>query len=52
MQYINLVLVRLAAEAYAPFVVGKKLDEIFDNFAQFWIDITQEPQMRWVYYLL
>ena len=31
-----------------PFVVGKKLSDIFDNFSYFWRSLTSESQLRWI----
>ena len=37
-----------AVKALAQFVVEKKLSDIFDNFADFYRQLTSEPQLRWV----
>lgn len=29
-------------------VLGKRLGDIFDNFAQFWRSVTSESQLRWI----
>ncbi|XP_022091577.1 mitochondrial enolase superfamily member 1-like isoform X2 [Acanthaster planci] len=37
-----------AVKALAPFVTGKALSDIYDNFANFYRMLTSEPQLRWV----
>ncbi|XP_071807711.1 mitochondrial enolase superfamily member 1-like [Asterias amurensis] len=37
-----------AVKALAQFVVEKKLSDIFDNFADFYRQLTSEPQLRWI----
>ncbi len=42
------VTVCLAIKSYSHLVVGRNLSDIFGDFASFWNEITQEPQLRWV----
>ena len=38
----------LAIDAYKRMVVGKKVADIYGDFAGFWRELTTEPQLRWV----
>jgi L-fuconate dehydratase len=37
-----------AIEAYRPFVVGRRLEEITTDFAGFWRGLASESQLRWL----
>ena len=37
-----------AIEAYAPFVVGRELDEVLGDLGGFWRDLAGESQLRWL----
>ena len=37
-----------AIEAYRPFVVGRRLEEITTDFAGFWRALASESQLRWL----
>lgn len=41
-------LVVAAVKSLAHLVVGKKLDDIYDDFAATWRSLTSESQLRWV----
>jgi L-fuconate dehydratase len=40
--------VAAAIEAYRPFVIGQRLDDITANFAAFWRSLACETQLRWL----
>ena len=37
-----------AVEAFKPFVIGRRLDEIVANMGGFWRELAGESQLRWV----
>ena len=37
-----------AMEVLEPYLVGKKLSDIYGSFGEFWHGITQDGQMRWL----
>ncbi|XP_022256429.1 mitochondrial enolase superfamily member 1-like, partial [Limulus polyphemus] len=37
-----------AVKSLSPMVVGRNLDEIFNNFAGFWRELTSDTQLRWI----
>lgn len=41
-------IVALAVKAYIPYVIGKSLVEIFENFSLFWRSLVNHGQLRWV----
>ncbi len=35
-------------ESYKSLLIGRQLDEIYNNFGAFWHELVHEPQLRWV----
>ena len=43
-----IISVCMAINAYKRLVIGRKVAEIYENFGQFWRELTSETQLRWV----
>ena len=37
-----------AVEAIRPIVIGRKISSIFNKFGEFWTEVVQDGQLRWV----